>query len=111
MNKYWVFMFGSVILSSVSQILLKISAGKKHESFLKEYLNIWVIAGYGLMAAATLTTIAAYQGMDYKNGPVIESLGYILVMLLSYLILKEKVTGRKLLGYVLILAGVAVFYL
>ena len=111
MNKYFLFMFASVILSSISQILLKISARKSHSSFLKEYLNPLVIIGYGLMAAATLTTIAAYQGMDYKNGPVIESLGYILVMILSYFILKEKVTKRKIAGYILILAGVAVFYL
>ncbi len=111
MNKYFLFMFGSVILSSVSQILLKISAKKSHSSFLKEYLNPLVILGYDLMVGATLTTIAAYQGMDYKNGPVIESLGYILVMILSYFILKEKVTKRKIAGYILILAGVAVFYL
>lgn len=111
MNKYYLFMFGSVILSSVSQILLKISARKAHGSFLKEYLNPLVMIGYGLMVAATLTTIAAYQGMDYKNGPVIESLGYILVMVLSYFLLKEKVTLKKIIGYVMILAGVVVFYL
>ncbi len=104
-------MFGSVILSSISQILLKISAGKSHSSFLKEYLNPLVIIGYGLMIAATLTTIVAYHGMDYKNGPVIESLGYILVMILSYFILKEKVTMKKIIGYIMILAGVIVFYL
>ena len=104
-------MFGSIILSSVSQILLKISAKKSHSSFLKEYLNPLVIIGYGMMAAATLTTIAAYQGMDYKNGPVIESLGYVLVMILSYVILKEKVTKKKIIGYAMILAGVAIFYL
>lgn len=111
MNKYYLFMFGSVILSSVSQILLKKSAAKSHGSFLKEYLNPLVIIGYALMVAATLTTIAAYQGMDYKNGPVIESLGYILVMVLSYFLLKEKVTVRKVIGYCLILAGVVIFYL
>lgn len=111
MNKYYLFMFGSVILASVSQILLKKSAQKEHGSFIKEYLNPLVIIGYGLMVAATLTTIAAYQGMDYKNGPIIESLGYILVMILSYFLLKEKVTKKKILGYILILAGVVVFYL
>ena len=104
-------MFASVIISSVSQILLKLSARKTHSSFLKEYLNPLVILGYMLMVAATLTTIAAYGGMDYKNGPIIESLGYILVMILSYCLLKEKVTKKKIAGYVLILTGVIVFYL
>lgn len=111
MNKYYLFMFGSVILASVSQILLKKSAQKEYHSFIREYLNPLVIIGYALMIGATLTTIAAYQGMDYKNGPIIESLGYILVMILSYFLLKEKVTLKKMLGYALILIGVITFYL
>ena len=111
MNKYYLFMFGSVILASVSQILLKKSAQQEHHSFIKEYLNPLVIIGYALMIGATLTTIAAYQGMDYKNGPIIESLGYILVMILSYFLLKEKVTLKKMLGYAVILIGVITFYL
>ncbi len=104
-------MFASVIISSISQILLKLSARKSHSSFLREYLNPLVIMGYALMVAATLTTIAAYHGMDYKNGPIIESLGYILVMILSYFLLKEKVTRKKIAGYAMILVGVIVFYL
>ena len=111
MIKYYLFLLGSVVLASVSQILLKISAKKSHGSFLKEYLNVFVISGYVLLAASTLTTIAAYRGIEFKNGPIIELLGYILVMVLSYFILKEKVTKRKLIGYILILVGVVVFYL
>lgn len=111
MIKYYLFLVGSVVLASVSQILLKISAKKTHSSFLKEYLNIFVISGYVLLAASTLTTIAAYRGIEFKNGPIIESLGYILVMALSYFILKEKIDRRKIIGYVLILLGVVVFYL
>ena len=111
MIKYYLFMFGSVILASVSQILLKLSARKSHSSFLKEYLNVFVIGGYLLLAASTLTTIAAYRGIEFKNGPIIESLGYLLVMALSFFILKEKITKRKLIGYALILVGVIVFYL
>ena len=111
MNKHYLFMFASVIIASVSQILLKISAGKEYGSFLKEYLNVYVIIGYGLMVLSTLTTIVAYRGIEYKNGPIIESLGYILVMILSCLILKEKVGKKKLIGYGLIMVGVLVFYL
>ena len=105
------FLFGSVILASVSQILLKISAKKTHSSFLKEYLNMFVIAGYILLAGSTLTTIAAYRGIEFKNGPIIESLGFILVMALSFFILKEKVDKKKIIGYSLILIGVILFYI
>ena len=109
--KYYLFLLGSVVLASVSQILLKISAKKSHGSFLEEYLNGFVIVGYALLAGSTLTTIAAYRGIEFKNGPIIEALGYILVMALSYFILKEKINKRKIIGYILILVGVAFFYL
>ncbi len=111
MNKHILLMFGSVIISSVSQILLKMSAKKEYSSLLKEYLNPLVIIGYALMVVSTLTTIAAYRGMEYKNGPIIESLGYIIVMVLCYFVLKEKVSKRKILGYILILLGVILFYI
>lgn len=109
--KYYLFLLGSVVLASVSQILLKISAKKPHGSFLEEYLNGCVIVGYALLAGSTLMTIAAYRGIEFKNGPIIEALGYILVMALSYFILNEKINKRKIIGYILILVGVAVFYL
>lgn len=104
-------MVGAVIISSFSQILLKKSAKKHYSSFVREYLNPLVIIGYGMMVVSTLLIIAAYHGLDYKNGPIIESLGYILVMVLSYLFFKERVSRRKIMGYALILLGFVVFYL
>ena len=111
LNGYWLLLFASVTVASFSQILLKKSAQKEHGSFLKEYLNVHVIVGYSLMVVSTLLTIFAFTGMDYKNGPIIESVGYILVMLLSWLLLKEKLTLRKVLGNCLILVGILIFYL
>ena len=111
MNKYYFFMFGSVVIASVSQVLLKISAHKSYPSFIREYFNPLVIIGYGLMIISTLTTIAAYQGMEYKNGPIIESLGYILVMVMCFFILEEKVSRKMIIGYTLIFTGVIVFYI
>ena len=111
MTKYYSFMLLAVLLSSFSQILLKKSARSKHNSIIKEYLNIYVIGGYGMMLISTLLIIWAYQRLEYKNGPIIESLGFILVMVLSYLFFRERVGLRKILGYTLILFGVIVFYI
>lgn len=110
LNKYWYLLFASVIIASFSQILLKKSAQKKHDSLIKEYLNVNVIVGYGMMVVTTLLTIMAYKGLDYKNGPIIESLGYILVMFLSLIFFGEKITKKKLLGNILILLGIYIFY-
>ncbi|MBR1707616.1 MAG: multidrug ABC transporter [Clostridia bacterium] len=111
MNKYYILMISAVIISSFSQILLKKSTKQHYDSFITEYLNPFVILGYTMMIVSTLLIIAAYRGLDYKNGPIIESLGFILVMILSYLFFDERISQRKLLGYILILLGVIIFYI
>ncbi len=99
----------SVLVSSVSQILLKISAGKTYDSKIKEYLNAPVIIAYGLFFLSTVVTVLAYKYVDLSLGPVLEATGYIWVTLLGYLILKEKVSRKKLLGLVVIIVGIIVF--
>ncbi|MFI3176765.1 MAG: multidrug ABC transporter [Eubacteriales bacterium] len=102
--------FLGVCIASVSQMLLKKSANTKYHSFLREYCNVFVIGGYGLMVVATMFGVMAYRGMDYMNGPIIESMGYILVMALSLFLFKEKITRRKLLGTACILLGIGIYY-
>lgn len=111
MIKYWIVLFMAVIVSSASQMLLKKGATIHYDSVIREYLNPWVISGYGLMILSTLCVIYAYRGVAYKNGAIIESLGYLLIMFLSRIFFGEKITKKKLIGNLIILAGVLVFYL
>lgn len=111
MNWYIVILVISVIVASFAQILLKKSAEKSYSSPIREYLNVYVIFGYGLMFLSMFITIMAYSGLDFTNVPVIESLGYIVVMILSYFFFKEKITKRKLLGMTVIMAGIFVYYM
>ena len=110
-NKYVLILVFSVFVASCSQILLKIASGKEYKSIIREYLNVRVIVGYGMMFASTILTILAFKGLDYKNGPIIESVGYIFIMLLSRIFLKEKITLKKVIGNLLILVGIVVFYI
>lgn len=101
----------AVVVSSFSQILLKKSAKKTYSSAIKEYLNPFVIIGYGMMFASMLLTIFAYKNsLEYKEGPVIESVGYVLVMFLSLIFFGEKITKKKLIGNALIILGIFIFY-
>ncbi len=109
-NKYMILLVLSVVVASLSQILLKKSASKTYSSVLREYLNPYVIIGYGMMVVSTLLTVGGYAGLEYKNGAVVESLGFVLVMLLSRFFFGEKITRKKLLGNALILLGIFVFY-
>lgn len=111
MNRYIIILVVSVVIAAFAQILLKKSAEKTYDSPIREYLNVYVILGYGLMFLSMFITIMAYSGLDFTNVPVIESLGYIVVMFLSYLFFKEKITKRKLLGMAVIMAGIFVYYM
>lgn len=98
----------SVFISSVSQILLKTSANKKYESRIREYLNPRVIVAYGIFFIATFVTIIAYKGIPLSLGPILETTGYLWVSLLGYFILKEKISRRKILGLIVVVAGIVV---
>ena len=111
MNIYVLVLIFSVVLASFAQILLKKSASKTYSSRIREYLNLYVVCGYGLMFFSMFITIIAYSGLEFTNVPVIESLGYVVVMFLGYLIFKEKITKKKLLGMAVILCGIFVYYM
>lgn len=101
----------SVLISSISQVLLKSSANKEHGNALKEYLNSKVIIAYGMFFLATLITIVAYKYVPLSMGGILEASGYIFVAVLSYIFLHEKISKRKLLGLAVILVGILVFNL
>lgn len=101
----------SVFISSCSQILLKKSAQEEHENKLKEYLNVKVILAYGMFFLSSLVTIIAYRYVPLSMGPILEASGYIYVAVLGYLVLKETISKRKLVGLVIILSGIVLFNL
>lgn len=110
-SQFVVVMFLSVTVASVSQVLLKKSAVKSYDTVVKEYLNPYVFSGYGLLFVSMLLTVYAYSGMDYKNGPVIESMGNVIVPVLGYFAFGERISIRKMAGIVCIITGITVFYL
>ena len=101
----------SVLVASVSQILLKISADKSYPSRIREYLNKYVIVGYLLLFASPILTMIALKKVPLSWSPVIESSSYIFVSILGYFILKEKFYRRKILGLCVIFAGILIFSL
>ncbi len=109
MIKYMIVYICSVFIASVSQIILKTSSGRQYESFIREYLNPRVIIAYALFFGTTFVSLYAYKGLPLSMGPILEATGYIWVALLSFLVLKEKITPKKLLGLIVIIAGIVVY--
>lgn len=110
-NGYICLMLMGVAIASLSQILLKKSARNSHSSVIQEYFNPYVIIGYGMLVISTIFNILALRGLEYKNAPVIESLGYILVMILSRIFFNEPIGRKKVIGNLFILIGVLIFYM
>lgn len=100
-----------VIISALAQILLKKSADIKRESKLKEYLNLKTIFAYGIFFGATLCTVFAYKYVPLSMGPILGTTEYVFVAILSYYLLKEKVSKEKLIGLITIILGVLIFSL
>ncbi len=109
MLKYMLIYIVSVFIASVSQIILKTSSGKAYDSFIKEYLNPRVIIAYGLFFLTTFISLYAYKVIPLSMGPILESTGYIWVAVLSFIILGEKISPRKLMGLLIIIAGIVVY--
>ena len=107
--KYLLIFLFSVFIASVSQILLKKSANKNHANEWREYLNKCVVSAYFIFFISTILTIIAYKGIELKYGPIIESVGYIFILIMSKIFLDEKITKNKLLGIFLIVIGIFVF--
>ena len=98
----------SVFISSVSQIILKISANLKYNNKIKEYLNFKVIFAYMLFFCSSLLTIWAYKEIPLSMGPVFEASGYFWVAVLGKVLLKEEIGKKKLIGILIIIIGIIV---
>ena len=111
MLPYAFLLLASVLVSAVSQVMLKFSARREHESLVKEYANPLVVGAYTLFVVSTLLTVFAYREVPLSLGPVLESTSYIYVTAFGALFFHERVTRQKLLALALIIGGICVFAL
>lgn len=101
----------SAAITAFSQILLKKSADIPHKAVIFEYFNPFVVLSYVCYIGVLALNVFIYTRIDYRFGVVINSLSTVFVMVLSRVLLKEKMTLRHILGNSLIVAGIVVFML
>lgn len=101
----------SVCIASCSQILLKKGAEREYGEKIREYLNPYVLVGYGLLFLSMILTIVAYKNLSYLTVSVVEAMGFIIVPLLSIYFFKEKISIKKLIGIIFILSGIILYNL
>ena len=101
----------SVFAAACAQMLLKQGARHKYATFLRQYINVWVISGYVIMGCTMILNVFCLsRGVMLKEVSIIESLSYLFVPILSLIFFKEKITLRKILAIALIMVGIAIFF-
>ena len=94
------------LLSTISQLILKKAADNPKYTGLRAYLNVPVIAAYGLFFGCMLLNVVALRTLDLTIASVLEASSYIYVMALSFFFLREKITLRRLIGNIVIVVGI-----
>ncbi len=93
-------------LGATASLFLKKASGSEGILALMQNVNFYL--GGILYLLAAVLNIYILKFLEYSVVLPLTSLTYIWTMALSYFVLKEKITGRKMLGVALILAGAVV---
>ncbi len=108
---YYLLVLAAVLVCSLSQLLLKLSATLEHKSAISELLNWRVITAYGILLLSVFVNIFAMRnGVQLKDVPVLTSLGYVFVPCFAYLFFREKVYYLQVISILLIVIGFFIFY-
>ena len=99
----------SVMISSFSQVLLKMSANIERKNKIFEYLNKYVIIAYAILMLSLFLTMIAYRKVNLSLGAILEALGYVVVAIMSKIFLKENINKKKMLGMCIIITGIIIF--
>ena len=93
-------------IGSVASLFLKKASGSNGIKSMLVNLNIYI--GGLLYLLSAVLNIWILRFLDYSVVLPLTSLTYIWTMIISYLILKEKITIKKILGVAFILVGAVI---
>ena len=103
-----IMLFGTFI-SAISQVILKKAASKTYENKIREYVNLPVISAYTIFVVATFLGVFAYKVVPLSMGPILEATSYIYITVFGVTIFKERLTKRKVVALITIIAGIIVY--
>lgn len=103
---YYVALLVMTALGSIASLFLKRASGA--EGIIEIIKNVNLYIGGFLYLLSAIFNIIILRYLDYSVVLPLTSVTYIWTMILSYFILKEKVTTKKIIGVLLIICG-AVF--
>jgi len=111
MTPYVLIYMLSCFIAAISQVLLKKAAMKQYDSFVKEYLNPFVIIAYFMFFGTTVLGIWAYKVIPLNLGPILDTTNYIYITIFGVIIFKEKMNRKKMIALGLIITGILIYTL
>lgn len=110
MNSSLIFLVLVIASTGVSQTLLKLGANQANgKRLFSAYLNPYTLAAYTLYIAATIFTVYALKDIPLNLFYSTTSLKFVLILILSRLVLQEKIDHNKVIAVGLIVFGVIIF--
>jgi multidrug transporter EmrE-like cation transporter len=105
---HYFYLFLAIGLTVVAQLTLKFAGNRSYKGF-RIVCNAYNLSAYSLLLLVSVLLVKALQGIPLTIATAWISLTYMLVVIASVLIFKEGALPRKLVGCVLIMAGVVAF--
>ena len=105
MSTWYLMLLVMTVLGSAASLFLKRASGSKGIFEMMKNVNLYIGAGLYLLSA--VLNIIVLRHLEYSIVLPLTSITYIWTMIISYLVLREKLTWRKLGGVMLIIAGAA----
>ena len=106
---YYIVLLIMTMFGSVASLFLKKASGLNSLIDMLKNINLYI--GGFLYVSSAILNIWLLKILDYSVILPLTSLTYIWTMVLSYFILKEKITVKKILGICLVLIGAVIISL
>lgn len=100
---YFILVVFMTFIGSVASLFLKKASGS--DSIIKLLANKNLYIGGILYVSSALINIYVLKFLDYSVVLPLTSITYIWTMFFSYIILKERITNKKILGVICIIIG------
>lgn len=110
----WVFLIGSVLLSSAAQVLLKAGAVSGNAPLagsavtLGVFFEPLVIFGLVLYGTGTLLWIKCLTRLELSLAYLVSALQYVFVFVAAKLLFAESLSATRLFGLAVILIGIVI---
>jgi uncharacterized membrane protein len=104
----WAIALFSISLSASAQVLMKIgmSSTTADASIMEAATNYYVLSGFAAYGIGAVLWLKVLSRVELSLAYPLVSLAFVLVAILSWLVLGERLSPSRIIGIALIVAGV-----